>query len=61
MTYKMSLGVACNVCGECVETCSTNALTITDDKLLYNHDKCQYCEVCMDVCPEYAIRIYEVD
>ena len=56
----MSLGLACNLCGECVKSCSTDALTIKNDKLIHNSDECQFCEVCMDVCPEYAIRVYEV-
>lgn len=59
MTYIMSLGLACNLCGECVESCPTDALTINDDKLNHDGEKCQYCEVCMDLCPECAIRIDE--
>ena len=53
----MSLGLACNLCGECVSVCSGKALTITSDELVYDGSKCTYCESCMDVCPECAIRI----
>lgn len=59
MTYIMSLGLACNLCGECVESCPTEALAIADDKLNHDSEKCQYCEVCIDVCDECAIRIDE--
>ena len=59
MSLKMGLGLACNLCGECVEVCPSGSLTITDDKLQYNSKDCQFCEVCMDVCQECAIRIYE--
>ena len=61
MSLKCDVGLACNLCGECVETCPSGSLTITDDKLRYDNTNCQYCEVCIDVCPEYAIRVYEVE
>ena len=53
----MSLGLACNLCGECVDVCTGKALNISEDKLHYNGSVCTYCESCMDVCPECAIRI----
>ena len=56
---QMGLGLACNLCGECVDVCSGKALSIADDKLVFNADVCTYCESCMDVCPEGAIRIYD--
>ena len=52
----MSLGLACNLCGECVDVCQANALTI-DDELVHDGAKCTWCESCMDICPECAIRI----
>ena len=60
MTYKMHLGLACNLCGECVDSCPTGALTI-NETLQYDGESCQYCEVCSDVCEECAIRIEEVN
>lgn len=59
MTYKMSLGLACNLCGECVDACQTNALSIKNDVLEFNSEVCAFCETCMDICQECAIRIYE--
>ena len=53
----LGLGLACNLCGECVDVCSGKALSISDDKLDFNAETCTYCESCMDVCPECAIRI----
>ena len=49
----------CNYCMECVESCSTGALTY--DKC-FEHDMelCSFCEVCMDVCSEEAIKILEM-
>lgn len=57
MTYKMSLGLACNLCGECVDICPVDALTLTD-KLNHDGELCTYCESCIDVCEECAIRIW---
>ena len=61
MSLECKVGLACDLCGECVEVCSSGALSITNSALKYNADNCQYCEVCCDVCPEYAIRIYKVE
>ena len=36
----MSLGLACNLCGECVSVCSGKALTIASDELVYDGGKC---------------------
>ena len=59
MKYVMGLGLACNLCGDCVDICPSDALTI-NEQLIHNGELCTYCESCMDVCPECAIRIYEV-
>ena len=62
MTLVCKVGLACNLCGECVEVCPGDALHITEDmELDWEHDDCTFCEVCVDVCPEYAIRVYEKD
>jgi len=61
MKYVMGLGLACNLCGDCVDICPSDALTI-NEQLIHNGELCTYCESCMDVCPECAIRITdEVD
>lgn len=54
----MELGLACNLCGECVDVCQANALSITNDVLEFNSEVCAFCETCMDICPECAIRIW---
>ena len=63
MSLKCDIGLACDLCGECVESCPTDALSISHvlNKLEYDNSECQFCEVCMDVCHECAIRIYEVE
>ena len=47
----------CDFCNECVECCSGKALTISNDQIKFQADKCTNCEVCDDVCPVGAIWI----
>ena len=47
----------CDFCNECVECCSGKALTISNNQIQFQADKCTNCEVCSDVCPVGAIWI----
>ena len=47
----------CDLCNECVECCSGKALSIVNDQIKFQADKCTNCEVCDDVCPVGAIWI----
>ena len=47
----------CDFCSECVDCCSGKALTIVDNQIQFQADKCTNCEVCNDVCPVGAIWI----
>ena len=60
MTYKMSLDLACNLCGDCADICPVDALTI-NEQLIHDGELCTYCESCIDVCEECAIRIYDME
>lgn len=46
--FKNALNKAayCVNCRECMAECAFNALTITDDDIIF--DKCKHCEACMD-------------
>lgn len=46
----------CDFCLECVNACSTGALTY-DKCFEHDPDECANCEVCMDVCTKEAIKI----
>lgn len=46
----------CNYCLECTVVCPGNALTY-DKCFEHNPSECMNCEVCMDVCPQQAIKI----
>ena len=48
----------CDFCMECVNTCTTGALTYEDTVCFcHNSQECAYCEVCIDVCEKNAITI----
>ena len=47
----------CDFCNECVDCCSGKALTISNNQIKFQADKCTNCEVCSDVCPVGAIWI----
>jgi uncharacterized Fe-S center protein len=47
----------CDLCGECVEACPTDAIEIDDRSLRLRTDKCIACYGCYIVCPQKAIEI----
>ena len=42
----------CNGCGQCVEGCSFKALSIVDEKMVRDEEKCLDCSHCVYLCPE---------
>lgn len=45
----------CNYCGECAKFCKSNALFVTNKKILFFPHLCTNCEGCKIVCPKNAI------
>ena len=45
---------ACIGCGVCVKACRTNALTMTDGKIIVDESKCNFCGRCCKSCPADA-------
>jgi ferredoxin len=45
----------CTGCGDCVESCPSEALKVDDGKVHVNEDDCSDCAACVDVCPETAL------
>jgi len=49
----------CVDCGSCVGVCRPGALLIGPDdwKLNFDHEKCVFCELCINTCPVKAIKV----
>ena len=47
----------CVGCGNCVESCPVDAITL-DDIATVNRDLCLGCGLCAGVCPEEAITLH---
>jgi NAD-dependent dihydropyrimidine dehydrogenase PreA subunit len=45
----------CTLCGDCVEACPWQALSIVDDKLVIDRELCAECGACLDFCSLGAI------
>lgn len=44
----------CKNCGICVESCPKVALSIINEKVVYDYDKCCNCDTCIQLCPNDA-------
>ena len=52
---------SCIGCGECVDNCQLEALTLTDDeKVRVNEDYCLGCGVCVSICPTESMSLVRV-
>lgn len=47
----------CQACAICVRNCPSEALTLSNDKIEFDGEKCIYCRTCESICPLGAIRI----
>jgi len=47
----------CTGCGDCVEACPLEAISLKDDKAVIDEDNCTECGLCVDECPNDAIGL----
>jgi len=45
----------CTGCGNCVEVCPVDAISIVDDVARIDQEECTECGACVDECPSEAI------
>ncbi len=57
--YLAQVGEYCNGCGDCVETCQFNAISLDEEgqKAVVDLGKCMGCGVCEDICPVGAVSL----
>jgi ferredoxin len=48
---------SCTGCGNCVEVCPPQALTIEGEKVAFDASLCEECGFCAPACPSVAIAI----
>lgn len=54
---KLHIDSWCVVCGNCVNACKNGALSIENNELIINKNKCLLCGYCSAYCPEFCIKI----
>ena len=47
----------CNGCGDCIDLCPVNALTMEDNIAVVDKDWCIGCGVCVTHCPTSAVKL----
>ena len=47
----------CQRCGNCVRRCDQKALSLTENGIVVNRDKCILCGYCASVCPDFCLEV----
>jgi len=53
---KINIKESCSGCGNCVQECLVNAITLKEGKLSIDSKKCIYCWNCIDACGQSALE-----
>ncbi len=46
----------CDQCGTCISVCPADALMLTENALLIDHEACTECLLCVNICPIAALE-----
>ena len=55
--YRIRKDEECISCFRCASQCSFGAISVSDGRLVFHHDKCVDCQRCVVFCPTGAIYI----
>jgi ferredoxin len=47
----------CTGCGDCVESCPSEALKVENEKITVKEDDCSECGACVDTCQQGALSL----
>ena len=47
----------CEGCGDCIESCPSEAISMVEEKAQVKVEDCVDCEACVDECPTEAISM----
>jgi len=47
----------CQACGNCIDVCPFNALSLNNDHISISWEKCMGCGVCIDRCPNNVFKL----
>jgi ferredoxin len=49
----------CSGCGDCIDVCAVQALSVVDGTVAVQQDECIECGACIDECPFGALSLVE--
>ena len=55
---KLEIADWCIKCGACIKRCDHHALSMSDEGVVVDRNKCVMCGYCASVCPEFCLKVY---
>ncbi|WP_455684310.1 [Fe-Fe] hydrogenase large subunit C-terminal domain-containing protein [Thomasclavelia sp.] len=55
------LGNSCKKCIKCVKACPMDAISIVNEQVIIDQDKCINCDICIQACDQKVLRVRNVN